>query len=193
MPSAARPNLEPGRVYRTRELARWGANPTRLAARLVEEGCLSRLGHGIYAHPRSSRFGKVPPTDEAIVHAFLEGAPFVFTGPERWNALQLGATAVFAMPVVYNTKRSGIFSFGGRPFLFRRVAFPSEPSLEWFVIDLFEHAEEAGVDRPTLLSALLNRLAQGDFEGQRLSAMAERYGSRRTQALIGKALAGAHL
>jgi hypothetical protein len=35
---AAQPSLEPGRVYRTRELATWSANAPRLARRLVDEG-----------------------------------------------------------------------------------------------------------------------------------------------------------
>jgi hypothetical protein len=55
------------------------------------------------------------------MRAFLDGGPFVFTSPERWNALGLGSTAVFAAPLVYNTKRSGAFELGGRRFVLRRV------------------------------------------------------------------------
>jgi len=35
-----------------------------------------------------------------------------------------GITALFAAPLVYNTKRSGTFELGGRKFVLRRVAFP---------------------------------------------------------------------
>src|SRR3990170_8802520 len=80
--------------------------------------------HGLFVHPRRGRFGVVPPSDEELLRAFLCGAPFVLTGPDRWNALGLGTTAVFAAPLVYNTKRSGTFELGGRRFVLRRVAFP---------------------------------------------------------------------
>lgn len=98
-----RSHLEPGRVYRTRDLATWSANAPRLAKRLVDQGELVPLAHGLFAHPKQSRFGPVPPLDEEIMRAFLDGGPFVFTGPERWNALGLGTTAVFTVPLVYNT------------------------------------------------------------------------------------------
>jgi hypothetical protein len=130
----------------------------------------------------------VPPTDDALLRAFLDGGPFVLTGPERWNALGLGTTAVFATPLVYNTKRSGRFTFGGRQFLLRRVAFPETPSPEWFVVDLFENAEQAGAAPEDLRVALAAALHAGKFDRQKLASMSTRYGSRRTQTLINAAL-----
>ena len=188
MTAAAQPTFEPGRVYRTRELGQWSANAPRLAQRLVREGQLVQLAHGLFAAPRRSRFGEVPPTDEALLRAFLDREPFVFTGPERWNALGLGTTAVFATPLVYNTKRSGRFTFGGRQFLLRRVAFPEKPSPEWFVVDLFENAEQAAASRVELRDALEAALRAGKFDRDQLASMATRYGSRRTQALVKAAL-----
>lgn len=190
MPSAVHPQLEPGRVYRTRDLAAWGANPTRLARRLVRDGDLVQLGHGIYAHPRKGRFGAVPPSDEEVVRAFLDGGPFVFTGPERWNGLGLGATALFAKPLVYNTKRTGEFAFDGRRIRFQRVAFPPDPPPEWFVVDLIQHADEAGVVRNLLGARLTDAVASGRFDVGRLLAMGRRFGTKRTQAIIKGALVG---
>lgn len=187
--TAAAPRLEPGRVYRTRELAMWSANAPRLARRLVDEGALVPLAHGLFAHLRPSRFGPVPPRDEEIMRAFLDGGPFVFTGPERWNALGFGTTAVFAVPLVYNTKRSGTFTFGNRRFVLRRVAFPENPPAEWFVVDLFEHADQAAASPTDLAMALERALAQGRFDRDRLLELARRYGSRVTQSLIAGALA----
>lgn len=187
--TAAAPRLEPGRVYRTRELAMWSANAPRLARRLVDEGALVPLAHGLFAHLRPSRFGPVPPRDEEIMRAFLDGGPFVFTGPERWNALGFGTTAVFAVPLVYNTKRSGTFTFGNRRFVLRRVAFPENPPAEWFVVDLFEHADQAAASPTDLALALERALAQGRFDRDRLLELARRYGSRVTQSLIAGALA----
>ena len=183
------PKLEPGRVYRTRDFAAWSANAPRLAKRLVSEGTLFPLAHGLFAYPKQSRFGPVPPLDEELMRAFLDGAPFVFTGPERWNPLGLGTTAVFAVPLVYNTKRSGTFLFGKRRFHLRRVAFPEPPPPnEWFVVDLFEHAEQAAASPEDFTDALTRALKNGRFDRELLSVMAKRYGSRATLARVERAL-----
>lgn len=182
------PALQPGRVYRTRELAKWGNS---FAKRLAQEGHLVALARGLYSCPRRGRFGAVPPTDEELVRAFLDGGPFVFTGPDRWNALGLGTTAAFAMPLVYNTKRSGVFEFGERKMLLRRVAFPDRPVAEWFVVDLFEHADQAGTSAGPLTAALARAVRSGIFSADKLRAMAERYGTRTTRTAIEAALAEA--
>ena len=67
MTLAAKPELAPGRVYRTRDLGRWSANPPRLAKRLVRSGELVPLAHGLFAHPKRGRFGTVPPGDEEML------------------------------------------------------------------------------------------------------------------------------
>ena len=146
------------------------------------------LAHGLFAHPKRGRFGVVSPSDEEILRAFLDDTPFVFTGPERWNALGLGSTAIFAMPLVYNTKRSGMFELGGRKFLLRRVAFPEVPPPEWYVVDLVEHADQAGVARSTVMKALTVAVANGRFDRNKLRAMAERYATRVTRALVESAI-----
>lgn len=181
--------LDPGQVYRTRDLACWSRNPTRLAARLVERGDLRRLGHGLYMRPRASRFGDVPPRDEDLLRAFLGDAPFVVTGPPAWNALGLGSTALHADTLVYDTKRSGTFHLGGRTFRLRRVAFPENPPAEWFVVDLLQHAGEAGVSRREVVKAVERSLAAGHLDADRLRAMAERYARRSVRALLDTMLA----
>lgn len=188
MPAPAQPQLEPGRVYRTQDLAAWGQNPSRLAQRLEREGQLRRLARGLFVHPRQSRFGAVPPDDTELLRAFLEGAPFVITGPERWNALGLGTTAMFSSRLVYNTKRSGTFKLGGRRFLLRRVRFPeSSSSAEWFVVDLLEHHEMAGASLVELERRLSRALAAGRFNLGELRAMAREYSTHATQALVERA------
>ena len=184
MTAPAQPHLEPGRVYRTRDLAAWTTNPPRLAKRLVSDGALLPLAHGLFACPKYSRFGVVPPTDEELLRAFLDDAPFVFTGPDRWNALGLGSTALFAAPLVYNTKRSGTFELGGRKFVLRRVAFPESPPVEWFVIDLLEHADQAATSRANVATALASARSRNAFDPQELREMARRYGTRTTQAMV---------
>jgi len=192
MTQPANPHLEPGRVYRTQDLAQWSANPPRLAKRLVKEGALVPLARGLFAHPKRGRFGAVPPGDDDLLRAFLDGAPFIITGPARWNTLGLGATAVFATPLVYNTKRSGSFSLGGRGFQLRRVAFPSAPTPEWYVVDLFEHSAQAGVSRDVLTAALKRALAAGRFDAHRLRETAERYATKATKAHLEAAMEAGH-
>jgi hypothetical protein len=188
MTAHAQPHLEPGRVYRTRDLAVWTANPPRLAKRLVSDGTLLPLAHGLFVCPKRSRFGVVPPPDEELIRTFLDGAPFVFTGPDRWNALGLGSTASFAAPLVYNTKRSGTFEFNGRKFVLRRVAFPESPPVEWFVIDLLEHVNQAATSRADVATALTRALSRNAFDRRELREMARRYGTRSTQAVVESAM-----
>lgn len=59
--------LEPGRVYRTGDLAAWSTNAPRLARHLVEQGALVPLAHGLFVHPRRGRFGLVPPVDKEVI------------------------------------------------------------------------------------------------------------------------------
>jgi hypothetical protein len=188
MATPAHPPLRAGRAYRTKDLGAWGANAPRLAKRLVREGQLVPLAHGLFAHPRRGRFGAVPPSDAEVMRAFLNGGRFVFTGPERWNALGLGTTALFATSLIYNTKRSGTFEFGGRKYQLRRVAFPTRPTAEWFVVDLFENAERAGAAPESLAAALRRAVAAGAFDPGRLREMGQRYGTRRTRELLERAL-----
>jgi hypothetical protein len=187
MPAAVSPQLEVGHVYRTEDLARWGANAPRLAKRLVRDGKLQRVRRGLFEVPRQSRFGHVPATDGQLMRAFLKNSPFVFTGPESWNALGLGSTAVFANQLVYNTKRSGTFELRGRRFVLRRTAFPEKQRLEWFVVDLFENAERAGVSRNDLVAGLTRALERGRFNRDELTRMAERYATKATRRLIASA------
>ena len=184
MTAAARPRLRPGRVYRTRDLGRWSANAPRLAKRLVQEGRLVPLAHGLFACSGRGEVGFEPPSDEEVMRAFLGRGRFLFTGPEWWNALGLGTTALLAGPLVYNTKRSGVFDLGGRQFILRRVAFPNKPPPEWFVVDLIENAGRAGASRDGIAEALRRAVMQGAFDAEKLRKMAGRYGTRATQALV---------
>lgn len=191
MPTAAHPELEPGCVYRTRDLASCARNAPRLAKRLEREGVLVRLRNGLFFHPHAGRFGPVPPSDGQLLRRFLDDSPFVVTGPERWNALGLGTTAAFVNTLVYNRKRSGMFALAGRVFDLRKVAFPEHPPKEWYVVDLFENAERAGASRADLERALAAALRRRAFDPRRLGRMAEEFGRKRTQAHVERALTAA--
>jgi hypothetical protein len=188
MTQPSHPQLAPGHVYRTKDLAQWSANPPRLAKRLVKEGQLVQFARGLFASPKRSRFGDAPPADEELLRAFLDDSPFVITGPQRWNALGLGTTALFATPLVYNLKRSGTFTLGRRAFELRRVAFPSVQTPEWFVVDLFENAGQAGASRDALTSALARAFKERRFDKAQLVSTAQHYATRATQFHLNTAI-----
>lgn len=91
---------------------------------------------------------------------------------------------MFAVTLAYNTKRSGEFKFEGRRFLLRRVAFPENPTPEWFIIDLLQHHGMAGVALSELREGLLASLRLDRWDRERLREMAETYGTKATLALV---------
>jgi len=184
----AQPILEPGKAYRTRWLRRFSANPARLARRLVREGRLLHAAHGLFYAPVTSRFGQAPPSEEEILRGFLGSSPFVITGPPKWNALGLGATAMFAATLAYNQKRTGEFNFDGRRFILRRVYFPKHPTPEWYIVDLFQHHDMAGVSIAELEDRLVASLREGRWDRERLRETAARYGTKATLELVERSL-----
>ncbi|MEI6568993.1 MAG: hypothetical protein WCR20_20085 [Verrucomicrobiota bacterium] len=193
MSQPAKPTFKPGQVLRTEDLRQWSANPSRLGKRLVQEGKLALVKQGLFVAPRWSKFGTVPPASGPLLEAFLKGAPYLETGPKAWNALGLGSTSVFTGALVYNTKRSGHFILAGKAFDLRRVRFPSAPTPEWFVVDLLEHHDEAGVSLETLASRLAAALLTQRFDPKKLLTMAEGFGTQRTRRVIVQALREAGL
>jgi hypothetical protein len=180
-----------GRVYRTAELKRWASNPTRAAEQLVATGELTKLRHGLYYRPQQSKWGAVPPARDEVLRAFLRDTPFVETGSSQWNALGLGSTAVFATPLVYNSKVSGEETIGTFRFAFRRVRFPRQLTAEWFVVDLIQNRHMAGLDAEILVQRLRSALTEGRFDAALLRRMAAAYGTRETQATVADAIRGA--
>lgn len=181
----------PGRVYRTGDLRQWTANPTRMVRRLTERGELKPLAHGLYAAFQRTKFGEAPPKPEAIMEAFLGGEPYVFTGPEYWNALGLGATALFPVQIVYNTKRTGEFEFGGRRFVLRRCRFPERPTPEWYAVDLIQNRDMMGLDRETLARRLKTAVERGDLNPQALRNIVRKFGTKETERMVDEAIGAA--
>jgi hypothetical protein len=98
---------------------------------------------------------------------------------------------MFAATLVYNTRRTGDFSFDGRRFLLRRVLFPEDPPPEWFVIDLLQHHDMAGVSLRELEDRLAATLHEARWDADRLRSMAEEYGTKATLGLIERCIAAA--
>ena len=178
------PSLVPGRVYRTKEFAAWAKNPFALATRLVAEGKLRHLGHGLYHCPKAGILGPMPPTAGELVRAFLGDRPFLFGGTAAWNRLALGTTQAMVHPLVYNTERSGDVTLAGRTFTFKRTRFPAEPDAEWFAVDFLNNLDEiVDADPERNLRALRRRLHL-DFDRERFAEALAEYGSRRAKLLV---------
>ena len=94
-----------------------------------------------------------------------------------------------AFTLVYNTKRSETFRLGGRNFRLRRVAFPKQPSKEWFVVDLLQHAGEAGVSPHDVVECVKPALAAGRLDADRLRTLAQRYARKSVRRLLDPLLA----
>jgi hypothetical protein len=75
-------------------------------------------------HPGRSKFGPVPPTDRALLRAFLGSGSFVLTGPEVWCALGPGTTALHADTLGWSTNRSAVCPLRGS----RRTAGSRTPT-----------------------------------------------------------------
>jgi hypothetical protein len=181
-------HLTPGRTYRTADLALWSANPTRLAGRLVREGRLTRLRHGLFRAPREGKWGPTAPSEEELLRALLGSGEFVFTGPEFWNALGLGATAVSPEKLVYNSKRTGVFDLDGRRFRLRRVAWPRRVTREWYAVDLLENHALSGASLEELEAGLVRALRESRLSAKRLTQAAEIYATQRTRNLVERAV-----
>jgi len=167
--------MTPGRIYRTRDLRAFSANPSRWAKRLVKQGLLRQPHHGLYYVPLQSRFGPVGPTEDELLHAFLGTDDYLITGPYVWNALGLGTTQLFAVTLVYNRERTGQVRLGGLPFWFRRVRFPKNPPAEWYVVDLLHNERWMGEDTSRLDEHLGYALRVGRLDRARLREMALEY------------------
>jgi hypothetical protein len=178
------PPLEPGAVYRPSDFAAYSKQPSKLVVRLVKEGLLCSAGQGLNYAPKPARFGPVPPSDEALVGAFLRGARFQFTGPEYWNTLGLGGTAMFVVGMVYNDQVEGEISFNRRRFLFMKEPFPTPLRAEWFVVDFINRHDMAGVALSEVGDFLVAQLRLGKFRGDHLRRMAARFGKDEAKKLV---------
>src|SRR5687767_13251935 len=123
--------LRPGQVYRREELAQWSMAVDRHLKQLVSDGTFTKLAGGLYLYPKQTVFGKAPPEDTKLVASFLKDHRFLFASPNTYNNLGVGTTQLYDKTVVYNHKRHGKFSLGGRTFDFRvKPSFPKKLNKE---------------------------------------------------------------
>lgn len=181
-------HLRPGQVYRRQDLEKWSTSIDRHLKVLVEEGRLEKVGAGLYMAPRPTRFGKAPAAADKLVGAFLKDDRFLVVSPSAFNGLSVGATQMHNVPVVYNLKRHGRFSLGGRTFDFRKKAsVPTRLTEEVLMVDLLQSLDLLPEDRETVLPRALQRLQTMD--PGRLAKAARDFGSVRVGKLVNQAFA----
>ena len=152
--------IVPGQVYRRADLAVFSSNVDRYLARLVAEGHIKKVSQGMYSAPRATPFGEVPPEMESLVKAFLKDDHFVVYGPSQFNSLGLGTTQLYNRLTVFNRKRVGEFTLGGRTFTFHRWReAPKKLTPEFLIVELLNRLDDLAEDRDQVLARLKEKLA----------------------------------
>jgi hypothetical protein len=177
---ALKKHLRRGEVYRREDLARWSNAVDRHLKQLVEDGTLTKVAGGLYQFPKDTAFGKAPAEDEKVVAAFLRDRRFLLASPNAYNSLGVGTTQLYDKTVVYNHKRHGHFSLGGRQFEFRfKAAFPRKLSREFLLVDLVNNLENLAESRDEVLTRVQKMAASCD--APRLQRAAREYGNVKTR------------
>jgi hypothetical protein len=182
--------LRPGQVYRREDLSRWSRAVDRHLKELVEEGTLTKLAAGLYAYPKQTVFGKAPAEDDKLVRTFLKDDRFLLASPNSYNGLGVGTTQLYDKTVVYNHKRHGNFSLGGRMFEFRaKPSFPKKLSKEFLLVDLVNNLDRLAESKEEILARVKEHAAS--YDTPRLQRAARDYGNVRTKKFFAQALAPA--
>jgi hypothetical protein len=180
-------HLRPGQVYRREQLAQWSNAVDRHLKQLVDEGMLTKLAPGLYAYPKATAFGKAPAEDDKLVETFLRDRRFLLASPNAYNMLGVGTTQLYDKTVVYNHKRHGSFSLGGRAFDFRvRPSFPRSLNREFLLVDLVNNLDRLAESKAEVLARVKERAAS--YDAPRLLRAARDYGNVRTKKFFAQAL-----
>jgi hypothetical protein len=173
-------HLRPGQVYRRADLTQWSNAIDRHLRQLVVDGTLTKLAPGLYSYPKQTVFGKAPAEDHKLVESFLKDRRFLLASPNAYNVLGVGTTQLYDKTVVYNHKRHGSFTLGGRTFDFRvRPSFPKTLSREFLLVDLVNNLDRLAENKNDVLERVRGRA--GSFDASRVQRMARDYGNVKTR------------
>jgi hypothetical protein len=185
-------HLKPGQVYRRADLVRWSNAVDRHLKQLVEEGTLKKVSPGVYSYPKKASFGRVPPEDQKLVKAFLKTDDFLLTSPNAYNGLGVGTTQLYNELVVYNRKRHGKFTLGGRVFDFRmKPYFPKKVSKEFLLVDLVNNVSHLAENEHQLMEKV--KQVGASMAGTKLSKAAEAFGNVRAKKMFAQGLNSAEV
>ena len=180
--------LRPGQAYRREDLAQWSNAVDRHLRQLLADGTLTKMSGGLYYRPKQTAFGEAPAEDDELVGTFLKDRRFLLASPNAYNRLGVGTTQLYDKTVVYNHKRHGTFSLGGRKFDFRvKPAFPKKLSREFLMVDLVNNVDQLAESKDEVLSRVKEQTAHSDTA--RLQRYARDYGNVRTKKFFAQSLA----
>lgn len=173
--------LEDGRVYRREYLNQFSTSVDRDLLSLVASGKLEKVAPGMYAKPKQSRFGLLPPEENELVKQFLKDDRFLLYSWNDYNSLGLGLTQLYTHKVVYNLKRHGQFTLAGKKFDFRRPSngFPDALSREFLLVDLVNNLKYLAEDSSEVMSAIKRN--KDKFDMHEVSKLANLYGKVATK------------
>lgn len=135
-------------------------------------------------------FGKAPAEDAKLVESFLKDHRFLLASPNAYNSLGVGTTQLYDKTVVYNHKRHGEFSLGGRTFDFRvKPSFRKKLSPEFLLVDLVNNVDRLAESKNEVLARAKERAAA--YDKPRLRRAAREYGNVRTRKFFDETLAAA--
>lgn len=176
-------HMKSGVVYRRVALLPFSNDLDRDLNTLVSQNKLKKPAPGLYYKPKASRFGLLPPSDEALVKAFLK-KPFLMYSWNDYNKLGLGLTQLYNQVVVYNTERHEEVTLGNRKFAFKRPnnGFPAKLTREFLLVDLLNNAKYLTEDATRLESKIKTKLTE--FNQSLLLNLAMQYGKVHTRKLI---------
>lgn len=169
-------HIQTGHVYRRESLLAFSKAIDRDLATLLNRGVLEKLSPGVYYKPAHSRYGLLPSKDEELVRCFLRDDLFLLYSWNQYNSLGLGLTQLYNRLVVYNRKRHGLFTLGGKDFDFRRPArgFPKKLCKEFLLIDLVNNLPELAEDITSIKQNIKKNLSY--FNQKKISRYAKTYG-----------------
>ncbi|MEO5969802.1 MAG: hypothetical protein ABIQ95_07715 [Bdellovibrionia bacterium] len=134
----------------------------------------------MYSAPKTTAFGEAPPETNSLVRTFLKDDRFVVYSPSQFNSLGLGTTQLYNQITVFNRKRVGEFSLGGRTYNFHRWReAPKQLTPEFLVVELLNRLNELAEDRDQVAERIKGKL--GEFNRRKLTFAAQHYGTLSTQ------------
>lgn len=145
---------------------------------------------GFITTPRPPFLGRCRQTSRSLSAPYLKEDDFLLTSPNAYNTLSLGTTQLYNAHVVYNHKRHGRFTLGGRTFEFRRKPrFPRKLTEEFLLVELLNNLPALAEDTEALRARAHAKAKELDAGKLRLAARA--YGKVATRKFFDQALADA--
>jgi hypothetical protein len=173
--------IEPGKVYRRKDLLKVSKSADRCLRKLVRDGAVQKLSQGMYMRPRQTAFGPSAPDEAKLLKTFLKTNRFFVLNPSAFNSLGLGITQLYNTRIVINSKRHGELKLGGRKFVFHRrdgSRVPKTGSREVLVVEMLNRIRDLAEDDTKLMHTLQRKLHT--FDRNKLKDAVERYGTYST-------------